>query len=160
MSSLAWRETWPIKFNSHERLTMKSIFSIGFLALASILIAAQSHAAEVASGSLEGAFSSWGSTSLQGDWKIVEDGGAHYIELSENFKAKKGPDVKIFLSPTPSGEVTGENAVNGSVFIQQISDFDGSARIAIPAGVDIGQFQSLIFHCEAYSKLWGTSPLR
>ncbi len=45
----------------------------------------------VAGGSLQSAFSSWGKPSLQGDWKIVEDGGAHFIELSENFRAKKRP---------------------------------------------------------------------
>lgn len=130
----------------------------------STLIAGQVQAAEpdstVADGSLNSAFSSWGRPALQGDWKIVAEGGAHYIELSENFKAKNGPDVKIFLSPTPANQVTGKNAVNGSVLVQQISEFDGSARIAIPAGTDISQFQSLIFHCEAYSKLWGSSALR
>ncbi|MEM9398261.1 MAG: DM13 domain-containing protein, partial [Pseudomonadota bacterium] len=73
---------------------------------------------------------------------------------------KKGPDVKIFLSPTASTEITGDNAVSGSVFVKLISDFDGSARIAIPAGTDLSQYQSLVFHCEAYSKLWGSSPLR
>lgn len=139
---------------------MKNIILAVSTAILSALISVQAQAAEVASGSLEGAFSSWGKSSLQGDWKIVEDGGAHYIELGDNFRAKKGPDVKIFLSPTPSAQVTGDNAVAGSVFVELISDFDGSARIAIPAGTDISQFQSLVFHCEAYSKLWGSSPLR
>ncbi len=139
---------------------MKNIILAASMAILSALISVQAQAAEVASGSLEGAFSSWGKSSLQGDWKIVEDGGAHYIELGDNFRAKKGPDVKIFLSPTPSAQVTGDNAVAGSVFVELISDFDGSARIAIPAGTDISQFQSLVFHCEAYSKLWGSSPLR
>ncbi|MEM1435518.1 MAG: DM13 domain-containing protein [Pseudomonadota bacterium] len=116
--------------------------------------------ATLADGSLEHAFSSWGKPSLEGDWQIVLDNGAYFIELSENFRAKKGPDVKIFLSPTPAAQVTGSNAVDGSVFVEQISDFDGSARIAIPAGTDISEFQSLVFHCEAYSKLWGSSALR
>lgn len=139
---------------------MKNIILAASLAVLGALISVQAHAAEVASGSLNGAFSSWGKSSLQGDWKIVEEAGTQYIELGNNFKAKKGPDVKIFLSPTPSADVTGNNAVNGSVFVKLISDFDGSARIAIPAGTDLSQFQSLVFHCEEYSKLWGTSPLR
>lgn len=139
---------------------MKNIILAASLIVLGALLSIQTQAAELASGRLEGAFSSWGKSSLQGDWKIVEDGGTQYIELDDNFNAKKGPDVKIFLSPTASGQVTGDNAVNGSLFVEQISDFDGSARIAIPAGTDISQFQSLIFHCEAYSKLWGSSPLR
>lgn len=139
---------------------MKNIILAASLAFFGALISVQVQSAEVASGSLEGAFSSWGKSSLRGDWTIVEEGGAQYIELGDNFRAKKGPDVKIFLSPTASAQVTGDNAVNGSVFVAQISEFDGSVRIAIPAGTDISQFQSLVFHCEAYSKLWGSSPLR
>ena len=129
-------------------------------ALSAGQVLAADNGTAVAGGSLQSAFSSWGKPSLQGDWKIVEDGGAHFIELSENFRAKKGPDVKIFLSPTPAGQVTGDNAVNGSVLVTQISDFTGGARIAIPAGTDVSRFQSLVFHCEAFSKLWGSSALR
>ncbi|MEM9758472.1 MAG: DM13 domain-containing protein [Pseudomonadota bacterium] len=139
---------------------MKNTILAVSLTVLGALASVQAQAAELASGSLQGAFSSWGKSSLQGDWKIVEDGGAQYIELDDNFRAKKGPDVKIFLSPTPSAQVTGDNAVDGSVFVELISDFDGSARIEIPAGTDLTQFQSLVFHCEAYSKLWGSSPLR
>ncbi|MEM1189983.1 MAG: DM13 domain-containing protein [Pseudomonadota bacterium] len=139
---------------------MKNTILAVSLTVLGALAPVQAQAAELASGSLQGAFSSWGKSSLQGDWKIVEDGGAQYIELDDNFHAKKGPDVKIFLSPTPSAQVTGDNAVDGSVFVELISDFDGSTRIEIPAGTDLTQFQSLVFHCEAYSKLWGSSPLR
>lgn len=139
------------------------ILTLSLMVLGS-LAAVPGRAAEgdpaLAGGTLSNAFSSWGRPSLQGDWKIVQSEGAYFIELGENFKAKEGPDVKIFLSPTPADEVTGDNAVDGSVLVQQIADFDGRARITIPAGTDISQFQSLVFHCEAYSKLWGTSALR
>lgn len=143
---------------------MKNIVLSASLAVLSALATVPAQAADndttLVGGSLTHAFSSWGKPSLEGDWQIVEDNGAYFIELSENFRAKQGPDVKIFLSPTPAAEVTGRNAVDGSVLIKQISDFDGSARISIPAGIDVGQFQSLVFHCEAYSKLWGSSTLR
>jgi hypothetical protein len=151
---------WPCNDKKQGIFTMKNIILAVALAALGALAAAPAQAAELASGSLEGAFSSWGKSSLQGDWKIVEDGGAQYIELGDNFKAKKGPDVKIFLSPTASAQVTGNNAVDGSVFVKLISDFDGSARIEIPAGTDLSEFESLVFHCEEYSKLWGSSPLR
>ena len=121
---------------------------------------ASAHNHDPLGGSLNNAFSSWGSPSLRGDWQIVEDNGNYFIELSDNFKAKQGPDVKIFLSPTAADDVTGNNAVDGSVFVTQISDFEGSARFAIPAGTDVSQFESLVFHCEAFSKLWGSSALR
>lgn len=141
---------------------MKSLIIRTTLIILAAITAGQAMAADEhakLTGSLNNAFSSWGTPSLQGDWQIVEEGGTHYIELAENFRAKKGPDVKIFLSPTKADSVTGDNAVHGSVLVTQISEFDGSARFAIPAGTDISQFQSLVFHCEAFSKLWGSAAL-
>lgn len=114
----------------------------------------------VATGLLDSAFSSWGNDSLSGDWAIVKDGEDHYLQLSDNFAAKKGPDVKVFLSPIQSSEVTGANAAQGSLFIKLLDSFKGPTRIKIPAGTDISKYRSLVFHCEEYSKLWGTSPLR
>ena len=134
-------------------LTLFTLVSL-FLA-SSALIAGET----VTEGSLEGAFSSWGKSSLSGDWKIVEADGKHYIELADNFQAKKGPDVKIFLSPLEATAIDGNNAANGSVFIKLISDFKGKRRIEIPEGIDVSQFNTLVFHCEEYSKLWGVSPL-
>jgi len=110
-------------------------------------------------GSLDGAFSSWGKSSLKGDWKIVSEGDQLFIELGNNFAAKSGPDVKIFLSPTPTADINGDNAAEGSVFIKLITDFKGARRIAIPAGTNLDDYQSLVFHCLEYAKLWGTSPL-
>lgn len=115
--------------------------------------------AVIASGKLTAKFSLWGNPSLEGDWKIVTSEGKQFIELADNFKAKKGPDVKIFLSPKSTAALTGKNASEGSVFIKLISNFEGKARIEIPANIDISQYKSLIFHCEEYSKLWGSSPL-
>jgi len=115
--------------------------------------------AVITSGKLTADFSSWGKPSVEGDWKIVRSEGKQFIELADNFKAKKGPDVKIFLSPEPTSTLTGKNAAKGSVFIKLINDFEGNARIEIPANVDISQYKSLVFHCEEYTKLWGSSAL-
>ena len=114
----------------------------------------------IASGQLSSAFSSWGNDSLTGDWAIVTDGNDYYLQLGDNFEAKKGPDVKIFLSPAKNTDITGDNAANGSLFIKLLDDFNGPIRLKIPAGTDISDYQSLVFHCVEYSKLWGVSPLQ
>lgn len=113
----------------------------------------------LASGSLTGSFSSWGSPSLQGGWTILQTEDKTYLELDESFKAKEGPDVKVFLSPLSSDQINGENAAEDSIFVALLTEFKGKIRIEIPTGTDLSQYQSLVFHCEAYSKLWGTSPL-
>jgi len=116
--------------------------------------------AAIAEGQLENAFSSWGKASIEGDWKIVTDeNGQRFIELAENFKAKEGPDVKIFFSPLASESINGKNAVDGSVFVYQLDDFEGANRIQIPENLNLSEFKTLVFHCEAYSKLWGVSAL-
>lgn len=139
---------------------MKKIINLFLLCFVLLTILNSVYAEElIASGQLNADFSSWGKPSLAGDWKIIKVKGKHYIELDDNFKAKKGPDVKIFLSPKTSSSITGKNATEGSVFIKLINDFKGKARIKIPADVDISKYKSLVFHCEAYSKLWGSSAL-
>ena len=111
------------------------------------------------SGQLEADFSSWGKPALSGDWEIVREAGTTYLYLDKNFHAKKGPDVKIFLSPITADKVTGDNATNEAVFVELLEKFKGAERIELPEGIDITTFKSIIFHCEQYSKLWGTSPL-
>lgn len=147
---------------------MKLLVTTTFTALVKTLslcfilsaIAASAFANDVlGSGQLEPAFSSWGKASVKGDWKIIKADGKHYLELADNFKAKSGPDVKIFLSPSKASSITGDNATEGSVFIKLITDFEGKAQIELPANIDISQYKSLVFHCEEYSKLWGVSAL-
>ena len=133
------------------------LFTIA-LFLATNNLYAQDHI--LGNGQLENAFSSWGTPSLQGDWKIISTGNKTVLELGENFKAKGGPDVKIFFSPLKASQVTGKNASDGSAYVTQISVFEGKNIIEIPANISPDDFQSLVFHCEAYSKLWGVSALR
>ena len=111
-------------------------------------------------GELEADFSSWGSDAVEGDWRISERGGKQYIQLLDNFEAKEGPDVKIFLSKQDAASVNGNNATDDAVFISLVSTFEGGSEYEIPAGINLNSFRSLIFHCEAYSKLWGTSQIR
>lgn len=136
---------------------VKLVVAVSLMALTSTFVVAED--AVLREGSLNGAFSSWGKSSLQGDWKIVSEGDQLFIELGSNFAAKKGPDVKIFLSPTAAADINGKNAAEGAVFIKLISDFKGAARIPIPAGTNLDDYQTLVFHCLEFSKLWGTSAL-
>lgn len=140
---------------------MKKITVIFSLAIFLLLNSVQVIGNEVVvkSGHLNKAFSSWGKPSLQGSWKIVTTEEKTFIELGEDFKAKDGPDVKIFLSPQASENITGKNATEGSIFIRQIFVFEGKTRIEFPTGIRLDDYQSLVFHCEEYSKLWGVSPL-
>lgn len=115
---------------------------------------------QIYQGSVDNAFSSWGKRSAQGDWNIVEEGGQYFLDFADNFSAKEGPDVKVFLSPSAGNALTGNNAATDALSLGLLSQFEGSSRIAIPIGTDLDNYQMLVLHCKAYSKLWGTSSLR
>ncbi len=97
---------------------------------------------------------------IAGGWSIVERDGEHIVVLDGGFKTKKGPDLKIFLSPLPLEEIDGQNATKGSVFVGALHSAKGTQELRIPAGTDLQRYQTILIHCERYSKLWGGASLR
>ena len=95
-----------------------------------------------------------------GTWEIFEEDGETFVKLSEDFRTRNGPDLKIFLSPLEVKNVNGRNATDGSVLISALESNAGEQIYKIPADVELTEFQSIIIHCEAYSKLWSASNLR
>jgi len=94
-----------------------------------------------------------------GSWSVYEEGGQTYIKLSDDFKTRNAPDLKIFLSPLSVGELNGKNATEGSLLISALSSNKGGQIYEVPAGLDISNYASIIIHCEAYSKLWSAASL-
>lgn len=100
------------------------------------------------------------SFAVAGSWSIIEEGGRRYVELSDDFKTKSAPDLKIFLSTQSVAEVTGKNATRDAVLVGPLPRARGAVRLEIPEGTDLSQFTTLLLHCEQYSKLWAAAPLR
>jgi len=99
------------------------------------------------------------SFAINGSWSIVHRNGSNVLVLDQNFKTKSAPDLKIFLSTNSLENLNGRNATSGSVLISPLKSNKGAQEYIIPANIDVSQYQSLIIHCEAYSKLWGGSRL-
>lgn len=99
------------------------------------------------------------SKKLKGSWSVVEREGKSFIVFSDDFRAAKGPDLKIFLSPKSVADATGKNAVDGSLNIGELKKTKGAQEYEVPAGVDLSQYGSVLVHCEAYSVLWGGGDL-
>ena len=96
---------------------------------------------------------------IKGTWSIVERDGTQFVKLSDDFKTKNGPDLKVFLSPTSSEAVNGKNALDGSLNLGKLKKNKGGQEYEIPAGTDLSQFSTILVHCEAYSILWGGGSL-
>ncbi|MEO0399159.1 MAG: DM13 domain-containing protein [Pseudomonadota bacterium] len=95
----------------------------------------------------------------RGEWSIVERGGSRFVVLSDDFRTRSAPDLKIFLTPTSVAALTGDNATSGSVLIAPLADNRGGQEFEIPADVDLSDYASIAIHCEAYSKLWSAAAL-
>ena len=96
----------------------------------------------------------------EGAWEISEKDGKLYVTLSDDFKTRKAPDLKIFLSPLAAEDVTGKNATEGSILVSPLESNKGAQTYVIPEGTDLAQFKSIIIHCEQYSKLWSAADLK
>lgn len=96
---------------------------------------------------------------IKGDWRVVQENGKTIIRFSDDFKTKKGPDLKVFLSPQSVGDVTGKTALDGAVTLGALKSNKGTQDYVIPNGVSLANFSSVLIHCEAYSVLWGGGSL-
>lgn len=108
---------------------------------------------------LSGEFEGGWLSKVEGSWKIERSGDQWVLKTGRNFNASKGPDVKVFLSKTPAEDVTRRNASQGSVFVQLLENFEGEMVIPLPSGVDPHEYQTLVLHCEKYTKLWGATEI-
>ena len=97
------------------------------------------------------------SQKIAGAWKIVETAEGRFLELDDSFKTRRAPDLKLFLSPLEAGSVNAKNATSGSVLIAKLQKAKGAQRYEIPADIDLDAYQTLVLHCEKYTKLWGVS---
>jgi hypothetical protein len=103
-----------------------------------------------------GASNTWTKKSyaIKGTWKI-EDGQIKLLD----FSTKKAPDLKIFLSTMPLHKITNKNALEGAKLVIKLKSHKGDQSYAIPQGLDLSIFKTILIHCEKYSKLWGGATL-
>lgn len=98
-------------------------------------------------------------TKIKGEWHIEHREDGAYIVLSDKFKTRSAPDLKLFFSKQMPSELNGKNATSQSIFISELQSNKGGQSFKIPASVNIADYQSILLHCEKYSKLWGASKL-
>lgn len=96
---------------------------------------------------------------VDGMFRFFEEDGRIVVELSDDFRTRRGPDLKLFLSPLAADDVTGANATDGSLRIAELDSNRGGQRYVLPQGTDLGDYRSLVIHCEQFSKLWAAGDL-
>ena len=81
------------------------------------------------------------------------------VFLEPDFEVGPGPKFHVYL--VPNGAIRNEAAVKDAMFVDlgQLRSFKGSQRYAIPAGIDLAKYPSVVIWCEAFSVLISPADL-
>lgn len=92
-------------------------------------------------------FSPTSGITVQGDVKIVELNGIHYLQLV-NFSITDGPDLKIYLSKNDYP----------SDFIN-LGALDSNTIKTLPSSINFNEYSYVLIHCQAYNHLFAIAQL-
>jgi hypothetical protein len=81
------------------------------------------------------------------------------VYLGEDFEVGPGPKYHVYLVPKAPIRASGDLAGQMFVDLGRLRSFKGSQRYAIPAGVDLAKFRSVIIWCEQFSVLISPADL-
>lgn len=82
------------------------------------------------------------------------------VFLDEDFEVGPGPKYHVYL--VPKGMIRASSDLKGEQFVDlgRLRAFTGSQRYAIPAGVDLSKYKSVIIWCEQFSVLISPADLK
>lgn len=124
-----------------------------FSLIALIPVAAEAQASDTVAGGFENQ-----EYDIRGSWTIETREDGRYLVLSEDFRTRRGPDLKIFFSSDSADNVTGDNAADG-FFLTALDSNRGAQEYRLPEDLDLADYASVVIHCERFSKLWGAGNL-
>jgi hypothetical protein len=75
------------------------------------------------------------------------------VFLGENFEVGPGPDFHVYL--VPKADIGSSSDVADTMYVDlgRLRAFKGSQNYAIPAGVDLKKFPSVVIWCQQFSVL-------
>jgi hypothetical protein len=96
---------------------------------------------------------------LKGFVTVEQRGEKTVLVFSDDFRTRKGPDLKVFLSKKSVASASGDNATVEAVRLGKLTSHKGQQDYILPAGITLSDYNSVLVHCEAFSKLWGGADL-
>ncbi len=81
------------------------------------------------------------------------------VFLGEDFEVGPGPKFHVYLVPKAPIRASGDLRDQMFVDLGRLRSFKGSQRYAIPAGLDLRKYQSVIIWCEQFSVLISPADL-
>ncbi len=84
---------------------------------------------------------------------------ADTVFLHEDFKVGPGPDYHVYLVPKANVRSSGDLGTAMYVDLGRLKAFEGSQNYAIPAGVDLDEFPTVLIWCQKFSVLISPADL-
>jgi hypothetical protein len=81
------------------------------------------------------------------------------VFLNADFEVGPGPKFHVYLVPKAQIRSSGDLAGQMFVDLGRLRAFKGSQRYAVPSGLDLSKFQSVIIWCEQFSVLISPADL-
>ncbi len=73
----------------------------------------------------------------------------------QDYEVRNGPDLFIYLTPDPGGDVH----VDGAIELSEIKATRGNVNYEVPDGVDPSTFRAAVIYCRAFSVLFAHAEL-
>ncbi|NJL57923.1 MAG: DM13 domain-containing protein [Leptolyngbyaceae cyanobacterium SL_5_9] len=94
----------------------------------------------------------------EGMVRIVTENGDRYLEFDETFRSDSGPDLYIILHRAGEPPVSGIQEQD-YVTLAPLQSTTGTQRYAIPADVNLDDFNSAVVWCRMFNATFGYATL-
>jgi hypothetical protein len=81
----------------------------------------------------------------KGTARLVETSPGTYVVRFEDFSVRNGPDLYVYLSPSPDGYA------EGAIELGTLKATDGNFNYDVPAGTSVAEAMSIVVWCKAFS---------
>ena len=89
----------------------------------------------------------------RGTVRLIETAPGVFTVRLEDFAVRNGPDLYVYLSPSPDGYA------DGSVELGRLKADRGNQNYSLPAGSDVPPAASVVIWCKQFSVLFAAAPL-
>ena len=86
---------------------------------------------------------------------IIRDPNGAGILRFEDYEVRNGPNLHIYLTPDPGGDVHAAGAID----LGEIRATKGNVNYEIPAGVDLSSFRAAVIYCVPFRVEFATAGL-
>jgi len=82
------------------------------------------------------------------------------VFLNDNFEVGPGPKFHVYL--VPKADIRSSSDLSDVMFVDlgRLRSFKGSQKYAIPAGLDLAKYKSVVIWCEKFSVLISPADLK